>query len=107
MAEHIVILVTVVNQEQADVIAHALVSEHLAACVNIVGPLRSIYRWEGQMQDDSELLLVIKTRAELFSPVADRVKALHSYQTPEIIALPITAGSEAYLAWLTGATRAQ
>lgn len=107
MAEHVVVLVTVGNQEQADAIAHALVNEQLAACVNIIGPVRSIYRWEGQVQDDSELLLVIKTQAGLFARVAERVKELHTYQTPEIIALPITAGSEAYLAWLTGATRAQ
>ncbi len=104
MTEHVVILVTVANQEQADAIAHALVSEHLAACVNIVGPVRSVYYWEDQVQQDQELLLVIKTQAGLFERVAVRVKELHSYQTPEIIALPITAGSEAYLAWLSAAT---
>jgi periplasmic divalent cation tolerance protein len=81
-------------------IAKALVEEQLAACVNILSPMRSVYRWEGKVTDDREWLLLIKTRAERFAAVEIRVKALHSYQVPEVIALPIMAGTEAYLRWL-------
>ena len=102
----IVVLVTVGSLAQGERIADALVTEELAACVNIVGPIRSVYRWEGRVQRDEELLLIIKTRAELFAQLEARVRALHSYQTPEVIALPITAGAELYLNWLRGATRA-
>jgi len=100
----IIVLVTVGSREEGERIAEALVGEQRAACVNVVGPIRSIYRWENVVQRDEELLLIIKTRAALFAEVAARVHALHSYQTPEVIALPITAGSEAYLDWLRGVT---
>jgi periplasmic divalent cation tolerance protein len=100
MTEYIVIFVTVGSQDEAERIAEALVAEHLAACVNVVGPLRSIYWWEGRLQRDQELLLLIKTRAALFAGVEQRVKQLHSYQTPEVIAVPIAAGSAEYLRWL-------
>lgn len=101
----LVVLVTVGSPAEGERIADALVTEALAACVNIVGPIRSVYRWEGQVQRDEELLLIIKTRAGLFAQLDTRVRALHSYQTPEVVALPITAGSQAYLDWLRGATR--
>jgi periplasmic divalent cation tolerance protein len=104
MTDCIVALVSVGSQAEAERIAAALVGEQLAACVNIVGPIRSIYRWEGRVEHDEELLLVIKTRAALFDALAARVTALHSYQTPEVIALPITAGAAPYLDWLLGAT---
>ncbi|MFQ5665473.1 MAG: divalent-cation tolerance protein CutA [Candidatus Binatia bacterium] len=103
----IVVLVTVGSEEEGERIAAALVTEHLAACVNLVGPVRSIYWWEGQVQREREHLLVIKTRKRLFAKLAARVTALHSYDTPEVIALPITAGLAAYLDWLRGATRSQ
>ena len=104
MTDCVVALVTVGARAEAERIADALVGEQLAACVNIVGPIRSIYRWENRIERDDELLLVIKTRGSLFEAVAARVRALHSYQTPEVIALPITAGSELYLDWLRRAT---
>jgi len=104
--ECIVVLVTVGSREEGERIATTVVGEQLAACVNIVGPVESIYRWDDQVQRDQELLLVIKTRSTLFDALAARVTALHSYQTPEVIAVPINAGSQAYLDWLRGATHA-
>lgn len=100
MTDAIVILVTTGSEAEAEIIAKAVVEEQLAACVNILSPMRSIYRWEGQVADDREWLLLIKTRAERFAAVETRVKALHSYQVPEVIALPILAGAEGYLRWL-------
>jgi periplasmic divalent cation tolerance protein len=94
------VLVTAGSQEEAERIANALVEERLAACVNVVGPIRSIYRWQGKLHNEQEVLLVIKTRTRRFAAVEARVRALHSYDTPEIVALPITSGSEAYLRWL-------
>jgi uncharacterized protein involved in tolerance to divalent cations len=102
----IAVLVTVASRDQGERIADALVSEHLAACVNVVGPVRSVYHWNNQVQRDEELLLIIKTCAELFERLAARVRALHSYDNPEIIALPITAGTDAYLSWLRATTAA-
>ena len=104
MTDYIVILVTAGSEAEAEKIAKALVEERLAACVNLMNPIRSIYRWEGKIADDREWLLLIRTRAEGFSAVADRVKALHSYQVPEVIALPILAGTEGYLRWLQDET---
>jgi len=100
MTDCIVVFVTAGSEAEAETIAKALVEEQLAACVNILSPIRSIYRWEGKIADDQEWLLLIKTRAEQFSAVEARVKALHSYQVPEVIALPIVQGSEGYLRWL-------
>jgi len=101
MADCSVIFVTAGSETEAETIARTMVEEQLAACVNILSPIRSIYRWEGKIADDREWLLVIKTRAERFSAIEERVKELHSYQTPEVIALPILQGSEAYLHWLS------
>ena len=100
MTDAIVILVTAGSEAEAEKIARALVEEQLVACVNILSPIRSIYRWQGQVADDREWLLLIKTRAERFAAVESRVKALHSYQVPEVIALPVLAGAEGYLRWL-------
>ena len=104
MTDCIVVFVTAGSESEAETLARVLVEERLAACVNIVGPIRSIYRWEGKLIDDQEWLLVIKTQAERFSAVETRVKALHSYQVPEVIALPILAGAEDYLRWLRSET---
>ena len=100
MTDTILILVTAGSETEADTIAKTLVEEHLAACVNLVSPIRSIYRWKGKIVDDREWLLVIKTQASRFAAVEARVTALHSYQVPEVIAVPIQAGAEAYLRWL-------
>jgi periplasmic divalent cation tolerance protein len=100
----IVVLVTAASTQQAESIARTLVAERLAACVNLLPGVRSIYRWQGQVADQPEVLLVIKTRRELFTPLSERVKALHSYEVPEVIALDVVEGSEPYLRWLTGET---
>jgi len=97
-------LVTVGSVDEGERIASTLVGEGLAACVNIVGAIQSIYWWEGRVQRDEEQLLIIKTRTEKFAAVEARVRALHSAQTAEVIALPITSGSAPYLDWLRSAT---
>jgi len=88
------------DQGSGERIAQALVEERLAACVNQVPGLVSTYRWEGKVQKADECLLLIKTTGARFEAVKERIKALHSYELPEIIALPITAGSSEYLNWL-------
>ena len=100
MTDAIVILVTAGSETEAEMIATTLVAERLAACVNLVSPIRSIYRWEGKITDDREWLLIIKTQASRFAAIEARVTALHSYHVPEVIALPMQAGAEAYLQWL-------
>jgi periplasmic divalent cation tolerance protein len=98
--EYFLISITTSSSEEAERIAEALVQERLAACVNIVPAITSIYRWQGEVHRDSEVLLIAKSRPELFESLAARVKEMHSYEVPEIIALPITAGSKAYLKWI-------
>jgi periplasmic divalent cation tolerance protein len=105
MTDIIIILVTAGSEGEAEKIAQTLVEERLAACVNIISPVRSIYRWEGKTQDDREWLLVIKTEQQHFADVEARVRSLHSYQVPEVIALPVVDGSERYLEWVKLATK--
>ena len=105
MTDALVVLVTAPTPERAAEIARALVEERLAACGNVVPGLRSIYRWEGKVQEDAEALLVLKTTRARFDALRDRVLALHPYEVPEVIALPVEAGSAPYLAWLAGETR--
>lgn len=105
MKEFIVVLVTAKDGREASRIARALVDKKLAACCNIVKGVRSIYRWEGAVQDESEALMIIKTRRELLGALEVEVKRLHSYSTPEIIALNITAASDAYLKWLDASVK--
>ncbi|MBI3301677.1 MAG: divalent-cation tolerance protein CutA [Deltaproteobacteria bacterium] len=104
MAEFIIVFVTTGSEEEAEKIARNLIEEKLAACANIVGPIRSIYRWQDKVADDKEWLLLIKTRESLFPQVEKRVKEWHSYQVPEVVALPILAGSPAYLRWVKEST---
>ncbi len=96
----IVILSTIDSAELGRRIASALVSEGLAACVNIIPGVRSVYRWQGKICDEEELLLVIKTTGGRFEDIRRRIRDLHSYQVPEIIALPISTGDSVYLQWL-------
>jgi periplasmic divalent cation tolerance protein len=96
-----VVLVTTASQAEGEAIAKALLAEKLAACVNIM-PVHSFYTWQGKQQSDREWQLIIKTNLTLFSQLAVKIKELHSYEVPEIIALPIIAGSESYLSWLDG-----
>ncbi len=102
--DEIVVLVTVSKEDEAVSIARALVEAKLAACANIISNVRSIYAWQGKIEDDSELLMVIKTRRSIFSDLAAKVTELHSYDVPEIIALPIVDGSPEYLKWLNAST---
>jgi len=99
------VLVTAGSEENARAIARTLVEEKLAACVNIVGPIESIYRWKDAVEDESEYLMLIKTRARTFARVSRRVKELHTYEVPEVIGLPIAAGSEPCVQWLLDCTR--
>ena len=99
-----VVLVNAASEAQAVSIANALVNERLAGCANIVSPIRSVYRWQGAVHDETEHLMVIKTRASLVAKVEARVKALHSYEVPEVIALPIVGGSASYLDWIFDST---
>ncbi len=91
----------------AEEIAKALLEERLAACVNIMAPCRSIYLWQGAIEAANEIPVLIKTTTERFAELEALIKARHPYTVPEIIALPITAGSSAYLDWLAGETRPQ
>ena len=100
----IVVLVTCPGQEVGEKIARALVDDKLAACVNVVPSLTSIYRWEGKVCRDAESLLVIKTGRRKLAALSRRVKALHPYSVPEIIALPVVAGSDPYLSWVRRST---
>jgi len=95
-----VVLITVPDGETATGLGRALVEARLAACVNVVPGVRSLYRWEGKVQDDPELLLVVKTRADRIAALAARVRDLHPYELPEILALPAVGGCEAYLDWV-------
>lgn len=104
MSEAIVVLVTCSSEEEATKIANALVEGRLAACANIISPVRSIYRWEGKVWDEKEWMLIIKTLKTRFEALEKKVKSLHSYSVPEIIALPIVEGSGSYLKWLVEMT---
>ena len=99
---YIVIFVTASNKDEAEKISNQLVEDRLAACVNIVDGVTSIFRWEEKIDKADEVLLIIKTKKVLFSQIAKTIKSLHSYTIPEIIAIPIVEGSEDYLAWVEG-----
>ena len=97
---HRLVFCTVPDEATAERIARALVEESLAACVNILAGLTSVYRWRGRIEQDSELLLLAKSREDRLAALRDRIRALHPYELPEIIAVPISDGLEAYLAWI-------
>lgn len=95
-----VVFVTAPSEAVALDLARALVSERLAACSNLIPGVRSVYRWKGEICDDAEVLLVFKTRAALVDRLAARVAALHPYEVPEVVALPVSSGLPAYLSWI-------
>lgn len=103
--EAIVVLMTAVNGEEAARLAELLVGAHLAACVQILPEMESVYRWEGKIERQAEVLLLAKTTRSKFEELEREVRALHSYDTPEIIALPIVAGSAGYLEWLNAGVK--
>jgi periplasmic divalent cation tolerance protein len=98
--DRIVVLITAGSEEEAHKIAESLVNEKKAACVNIVPRVDSVFRWKDKLDSARESLLLVKTKASLFSEIVEMVKRMHSYEVPEIIALPIIGGSEDYLEWL-------
>jgi len=101
MTDHTLVLSTAGSQEDARRIAHALVEKRLAACVNIVPQIESIYRWQGNVEQAREYLLLIKTTATAFAAVRDAIQQLHSYELPECICLTMEDGSVSYLKWIT------
>ncbi len=101
----VVVFSTFPGPEKAAEVARALVSEQLAACVNLVPAVRSIYRWQGEILDDAETLAVVKTTAERLDALTARLIALHPYELPEVVALPVSGGSAPYLAWVAGEVR--
>uniref|UniRef100_Q01ST5 CutA1 divalent ion tolerance protein n=1 Tax=Solibacter usitatus (strain Ellin6076) TaxID=234267 RepID=Q01ST5_SOLUE len=100
MTDKIVVLSTCASEAEAEKLARALVSGELAACVNVVPQIRSFYRWKGALETANEFLLLIKTSRSLFDALKIELEKLHPYEVPEVIALPIVAGSENYLNWL-------
>lgn len=100
MSEFLVVYITASGKNARD-LASALVDEKLAACVNRIPGVESTYTWEGKVERDTEDLLIVKTRAGLFDRLKARVQALHAYDVPEIIAVPVVEGSESYLEWMT------
>lgn len=100
----VVVLVTASSEEEAARIGRTLVEERLIACANLVGPIRSIYRWQDAVEDAAEHLLVMKARRTDVDRITARVTALHSYDVPEVLALPVSSGAAGYLAWLLEST---
>lgn len=102
--DEIVVFITASNEDEAAKIARTLVEARLAVCVNIMKNIRSIYSWQGKIEDEAEVLMIAKTQKPLFDTFVRKVKELHSYTVPEIIAMPIIEGSEDYLKWLREVT---
>ncbi len=99
------VYVTAASRDEALKIARAAVEERLAACANVFSPITSIYRWEGKIQEEGETSFILKTRADLVPALTERIKSLHSYSCPCVVALPITAGNPDFLAWIDAETR--
>ncbi len=104
MAE-ILVFVTTASEQEASKIAHELVEKRLAACANILGRVRSVFSWEGKVTDEQEALMVLKSHDDRFDELSRRIKELHSYSVPEIIAIPITQGLPEYLQWVRNTTK--
>lgn len=105
MTDFQIVLCTCGDCEQAERIAHRLVEQQLAACVNILPRVQSIYRWQGKVETAAEVLMVIKTSADLVPEVESTIASLHSYDVPEFLVLPVSGGSHSYLAWLRDSLR--
>jgi periplasmic divalent cation tolerance protein len=106
MSEAIQVVTTVASQDEAQKIAAALVDSRLAACVQVIGPIASTYRWQGKLETSQEWLCAIKTRRAHYSEVEAAIRAMHSYQVPEILAFEVIEGSRDYLDWLASETSA-
>ncbi len=105
MSNYLVIYITTSSVSEAKKIGRTLVEEKLVACSNIISPIRAIYSWQGKICDDKEALMILKTKKKLFKQIVKRVEKLHSYDVPEIIAIPIIEGSSKYLSWLNEETK--
>jgi periplasmic divalent cation tolerance protein len=106
MSGRIVVTTTCSSEEEALRVARAVVERRLAACAQVQGGVRSVYRWKGAVEEAGEWLVTFKTRTELFDRLGEAVRGLHSYETPELIATPVVDGSAEYLAWLDGQVEA-
>ncbi|ONI85021.1 divalent-cation tolerance protein CutA [Saccharothrix sp. ALI-22-I] len=102
---HVVVITTTDSEDAAGTLARAIVEARLAACVQISSPIRSVYRWDGEVHDDPEWQLWIKTAYDRVDELTEFVKARHTYDVPEVLALPVLGGNPDYLAWLTEETR--
>ncbi len=100
MQEKILVMITTGSEEEGARIAEALLEERLIACANLIGGIRSLYRWKGKVCDDRETLMLCKTERNLFPRLSQRVKSLHSYEVPEIIGFPLVEGWQPYLEWI-------
>jgi periplasmic divalent cation tolerance protein len=98
--QYIVVLVTAASKQEAETLTQTLLEEKLIACANIVWPVSSRFRWEGKVEQAEEFLVLMKSRLDLFDALSERILVLHSYEVPEVLALPIIAGSADYLSWL-------
>ena len=98
------VYVTAPDADAARRIGRALVEERLAACANVLGPITSIFRWDGKVQEEGEAVLIAKTRADLVPALTDRVKALHSYSCPCVVSWPLAAGNPDFLSWIAAET---
>jgi periplasmic divalent cation tolerance protein len=105
MREYIQVVTTTEHREEAESIARALVEERLAACVQVIGPISSIYRWRGAIQSAQEWQCWIKSRRDLYDQIEETIRRLHPYEVPEILAVPVLAGSASYLTWLDDEVR--
>nr|MDO8114287.1 divalent-cation tolerance protein CutA [Candidatus Sigynarchaeota archaeon] len=103
--EYIVVMATVPTEELGAKIAYALIEQKLVPCANIIKNVRSIYTWKSKINDEPELIMIMKTRVALFDQVRDAIKAIHTYECPEIIAIPIVAGYPPYLQWIDDNTQ--
>lgn len=103
----IVVLVTTPNREVAERIARKLVETRLAACINIIDSIKSMYWWKGRIEEDNEVLMIIKTRLDVFNDLVEEVKKNHVYEVPEVIALPVIIGYRDYINWLEKETKSQ
>ena len=103
----IVVFLTAASGEEATRLADLLIGAHLGACVQILPEMESVYRWQGQIERQSEILLIVKTTAGKFAELEREVRALHSYETPEIVAVPIVTGSQPYLDWVSESVKPQ
>jgi periplasmic divalent cation tolerance protein len=100
MPEHAIVLSTAGSEDEASRIAEDLVGRRLAACVNVVPGVKSIYRWQGSIHRDAEWLLIVKTRRDRFEAVRDAIRAIHSYEQPEVVLVDIAEGDPGYLRWI-------